>query len=143
MLFRSVVDDELAQWLGCVAGYPWWEIHTRRQHESGDAVVASSLIWVPDNFADAVAELEHTAEPLFMLIERLHRCTFAEIRQTILMANAEPKEAEDLSIYPGTPVMCMERRFTDERGGLLEISRTVHPASSFSYGATLRRVVGV
>ena len=139
---RIDVDDALAAWLGCAPHYPWWEIHTRRQRDTDGPVIASSKIWVPDEFADAVAELERTAEPLFMLIERLHGCTFAEIRQTVSMASADHREARDLGVDPGADVMCVERRFTDERGGLLEVSRTVHPADTFRYETTLRRVVG-
>jgi GntR family transcriptional regulator len=139
---RLVVDAALAEMLGCAAGYPWWEIHTSRQREPGGPVVASSLIWVPDQFADAVADLGTTDEPLFVVLERRHGCHFAQIRQTISMANATHQEAQDLTIEPGTAVMCVERRFIDERGGLLELSRTVHPPDSFRYETTLHRVVG-
>lgn len=139
---RIVVDDALAEWLGCAPGYPWWEIHTRRQREAGGPMIASSLIWVPDEFADAVAALEATDEALFVLVERLHGCTFAEIRQALSMTNADPREAEDLGVDTGAAVMCVERRFTDARGGLLEVSRTVHPAETFRYETSLRRVVG-
>lgn len=139
---RRVVDEELARWLGCAAGYPWWEIHTSRQREPGGPVVASSLIWVPDDFADAVAEIETTDEPLFVAIERRHGCNFAQVRQAISMANASPLEAGDLDVEPGTAVMCVERRFIDERGGLLEVSRTVHPPETFRYEMSLRRVIG-
>jgi hypothetical protein len=38
--------------------------------------------------------------------------------------------------------MCVERRFIDERGGLLEVSRSVHPAQGFRYETSLRRVIG-
>lgn len=139
---RVMVDEARAGWLGCAPGYPWWEIHTRRRREAGGAMVASSQIWVPDDFANAVTALETTDEPLFALIERLNGCTFAEIRQAVSIAYADPREAEDLGIDVGTPVMCVERRFTDERGGLLEVSRSVHPAETFHYETSLRRVVG-
>jgi GntR family transcriptional regulator len=66
---RIVVDTELAQWLGCAPGYPWWEIHTTRRLDAGGPVVASSLIWVPDAFGDAVHDLETSDEPLFIAIE--------------------------------------------------------------------------
>lgn len=139
---RVIVDEALATKLGCAAGYPWWEIHTSRQREAGGPVVASSLIWVPDEFADAVAAIEHSDEPLFVVIERLHGCNFAQIRQAISMTNASELEARDLGLEAGAAVMCVERHFTDERGGLIEISRTVHPPESFRYEMSLRRVVG-
>ncbi|MGR8919876.1 MAG: GntR family transcriptional regulator [Gammaproteobacteria bacterium] len=139
---RIVADDALAEWLGCAAGYPWWEVHTSREREPGGPVVASSLIWVPDEFADAVAALECSTEPLFQIVERLHGCTFAQIRQSVSVARAGPRECNDLGLEPDSPVMCVERRFFDERGGLLEVSRSVHPPATFHYETTLRRVIG-
>ena len=65
-----VVDTELAQWLGCAPGYPWWEIHTTRRLDTGGPVVASALIRVPDAFCDAVDDLDTSDEPLFVTIER-------------------------------------------------------------------------
>ncbi len=139
---RIVVDDELAGWLGCAPGYPWWEVHTTRRLDADGPVVASSLIWVPDAFGEAVRDLEATDEPLFVAIERRFGCNFAQIRQAISVASASAREAIDLGIEPGAPVMCVERRFVDERGGLLEVSRSVHPAQDFRYQTSLRRVVG-
>ncbi|MEQ8663786.1 MAG: GntR family transcriptional regulator [Gammaproteobacteria bacterium] len=139
---RLVADDTLAALLGCAAGYPWWEIRTSRQREPGGAVVATSRIWVPDEFAAAVATLDATDEPLFVVLERRYGCHFAEIRQAVSAAQATPREAADLALAPGAAVLCVERRFIDERGGLLELSRTVHPPQAFRYETTLRRVFG-
>ena len=139
---RLMVDEALGERLGCAAGYPWWEIHTSRQRETGGPVVASSLIWVPDEFADAVATIETSDEPLFLVIERMHGCNFAEIRQAVSVATANAREARDLGVEVGASVMCVERRFIDERGGLLEVSRTVHPPESYRFEMRLRRVIG-
>jgi len=139
---RVTADDALAARLGCAAGYPWWEIHTCRLATHGDVVVASSQIWVPDEFAAAVAELADTDAPLFVLLERRYGCTFAEVRQAMYISRASAQEARDLDVDEGAAVMCVERRFVDERGGLLELSRSVHPARSFRYETLLRRVVG-
>ncbi len=139
---KIVVDRSLADWLGCAPGYEWWTIRTKRRSEPGGVVIASSQIWVPGEFGDAVTELGSSAEPLFVLIEQLHHCTFAEIRQAVFITRADAYEANDLDIEIGTPVMCIERRFSDERGGLLELSRTVHPEEHFRYETNLRRVVG-
>ncbi len=139
---RVVVDEARAEWLGCAAGYPWWVIHTLRRREAGGAVLASSLIWVPEAFGAAVDDIEHTDEPLFLAIERRFGCNFAQIRQAITVTAADAQEAADLGLEPGAPVMCVERRFIDERGGLLEVSRSVHPSESFRYETSLRRVIG-
>ena len=139
---RFVVDTAFANWLGCAPGYPWWEVHTTRRLDAAGPVVASSLIWVPDAFGEAIHDIEITDEPLFAAIERRFGCTFAQIRQALSVAGANAMEARDLDLDEGAPVMCVERRFVDERGGLLEVSRSVHPAQGFRYETTLRRVIG-
>jgi GntR family transcriptional regulator len=139
---RIVVDQGLADWLGCAPGYPWWEVHTTRRLDAGGPVVASSLIWVPDVFGEAVHDLVTSEEPLFVAIQRRFGCNFAQIRRAISVAGASAREAADLAITAGAPVMCVERRFIDEHGGLIEVSRSVHPAQGFRYETSLRRVIG-
>lgn len=67
---RIVVDQGLADWLGCAPGYRWWEVHTTRRLDAGGPVVASSLLRVPDAFGEAVHDLDTSDEPLFVAIER-------------------------------------------------------------------------
>ncbi len=139
---RVVVDEDLAAWLGCEPGYPWWEAHTCRYREPGGPAVATSRVYAPDAFGDVVQALADTDLPLFVLMEREHGCHIAQIRQTLFVATANAEEAADLDLAAGNAVMCVERRFYDERGGLLEVSRTVHPPESFRYEMTLRQVIG-
>ena len=140
---QVIADDVLAEYLGCAPGYPWWEIHTVRRREPGGPKIASSLIWVPDEFSEAAAELDSSDEPLFMLLERRYAVHFAKIEQALSVAIATATEANDLDVEPGSALMCVERRFVDQRGGLLEVSRSVHPADSFRYEMNLNRIVGV
>lgn len=139
---QVMADDALARYLGCASGYPWWEIHTIRRREPQGTTIASSLIWIPDEFSDAAAELDSSDEPLFMLLERRYAVHFAKIEQALSIAIATATEAADLGVDPGSPLMCVERRFVDQRGGLLEVSRSVHPADSFRYEMNLNRIVG-
>ena len=139
---RIIVDEAMAARLACAPGYAWWEIHTVRYQEQQGAPVASSLIWIPEEFADAATTLAETDEPLFMLIERCYAVRFAEIQQVISVVNANEREAADLGVEVHSAVMCVERRFVDQRGGLLEVSRSVHPGDSFRYEMKLNRVIG-
>lgn len=139
---RLQADVRLAKWLGCEPGYFWWEIHTCRLQKDGGAVIASSKIYVPDAFAEAVRELARSPLPLFALIEDKYGHHIAQVRQNFSGAAASKEEAADLALEPGAPVMCVERRFFDERGGLLEVSRSVHPPEAFHYEITVRQIVG-
>ena len=139
---QVIVDRGLSERLGCAPGYPWWEIHTVRRNQQHDTNIASSLIWIPDEFGAAAIELARTDEPLFMLIEKRYAVHFAEIQQAISVVAASAEEATDLNVAPDTALMCVERRFVDQRGGLIEVSRSVHPPESFRYEMNLQRVVG-
>jgi DNA-binding GntR family transcriptional regulator len=138
---RIQADAGLAEWLGSDPGYFWWRLHTIRRHGRGD-VIASSTIHVPDAFADAVRELAHSALPLFALMADRYGHTIAQVRQKISVATATAVEALDLDCETGAPLLCVERRFFDERGGLLEVSRSVHPPDAFQYEMTVRQVIG-
>ena len=86
--------------------------------------------------------LADTEEPLFVLIERLHRVHVAQIQQSFYVSSADERMAADLDLAAGEPVMTVERHFFDERGGLLEVARTAHPAESFRYEIKLKQVIG-
>ncbi len=139
---RLAVDTALAEWLGCTAGDDWWTVHTCRLQEDGGSTLASSRIYVPGRYADAVRELKISTLPLFVLMETRHGHRIAQVRQRFSVAEVNAEEAQDLALAPGAPVMCVERRFYDERGGLLEVSRSVHPPQAFHYEFTMRQVIG-
>lgn len=139
---RALVDERLAAWLGCAPGYFWWTVRTCRLREADGRVIASSSIYVPDVFADAVAEIRTSSLPLFVLMERRYRHQIVQIRQGFSVSFATADEASDLAVDIGAPVMCVERRFFDERGGLIEVTRSVHPPDVFQFEITMRQVVG-
>ncbi|MBI4696924.1 MAG: GntR family transcriptional regulator [Gammaproteobacteria bacterium] len=139
---RIDVDPALASWLGCEPGYPWWEIRTRRLQEAGGAAIASSRVYVPEVYGAAVRELKKSPLPLFALMEARYGHHIAQIRQTFSVVAATAGEAADLGLEAGAAVMCVERRFIDERGGLLEVSRSVHPPGAFRYELTVRQMLG-
>lgn len=139
---RLRLDAATAAWLGAAPGTWWWEVHTCRLRERGGAVIASSRIYLPARFAAAVRALARSRLPLFALLERKHGLHIAQVRQRFAGATASAAEAADLGIAPGAAVMCVERRFFDAAGQVLEVSRSVHPPAAFHYEITVRQVVG-
>lgn len=139
---RIKTSATLAQWLGCEPGYFWWEICTCRQRGISGEIIAWTKIYVPDAFADSVADLETSELPVFRLMEIRYGHSIAKVRQNFSVILASDDEANGLGIELGTAVMCVERRFFDERGGLLEVSRTTHPPDAYNYEITVRQVLG-
>ena len=134
---RIRLDVALAAWLGSA----WWELHTCRLRGRGGAVIASSRIYLPLRYARAVRAAARSALPLFALLEREHAVAIAQVRQSFAGGTASPAEATDLGIAPGAAVMCVERRFFDPTGRLVEASRSVHPPADFRYEMTVRQVL--
>ncbi len=139
---RVQAEGSLAAWLDAPAGSWWWRVHTRRLEKRGGAAIASSRIYVPDAFAEAVRALARSRLPLFALMEQRYGHQIAQVRQAFSVSRASAEEAADLGIAPGAPVMCVERRYSDDRGKLLEVSRTAHPPEAFTYEMTVRRIIG-
>jgi DNA-binding GntR family transcriptional regulator len=139
---RIEADEALARWLDTEPGAFWWRVHTCRLEKRGGPSIASSLIYVPDAYAGAVRALSRSPLPLFALMEKRYGHQIAQVKQSFSVARASADEARDLGLEPGASVMCVERRYTDDRGQLLEVSRNVHPPDAFQYEMTVRRIIG-
>lgn len=139
---RIQVNFQLANWLGCEPNEYWWRAKQCRYRESRGDIIALSMIYVPDAFDAAVREFERSDLPLFKIMESMYDHTIAQVRQSFSVVSASKTEAQYLDIEPRSAVMCLERRFFDERGGLLEVSRTINPPESFEYELTINQVIG-
>ncbi len=135
-----LLDANLGHWLNCPQGYEWWKIRTKRQQKSNGRVVASSTIYVPRYFENAVSKLTESALPLFSLMQKEYLHEIAQLEQTFTVAYATEEEASDLNLEKGAAVMAVERRFYDERGGLIEVTRSAHQPEYFQYHMTLQQV---
>jgi DNA-binding GntR family transcriptional regulator len=61
-----------------------------------------------------------------------------EITQEITASKATAAEAKDLKIIPRDPVLRIVRRYFGANRQLFEVSRSAHPAESFSYSMRVR-----
>ena len=134
------LDRDLSHWLSCPQGYKWWKIRTKRQQKSDGAIVASSTIYVPGYFEKAVSKLTKSVLPLFSIMQKEYPHEIARVEQTFSVAYTTEEEASDLNLKQGAAVMAVERRFIDERGGLIEVARSAHQPEHFRYHMTLNQV---
>jgi GntR family transcriptional regulator len=135
-----LLNEDLSHWLNCPQGYKWWKIRTKRQQKSDGAVIASSTIYVPRCFESAVSKLTKSTLPLFSIMQKEYPHEIARVEQTFSVTYATEEEALDLNVKQGTAVMAVERRFIDERGGLIEVARSAHQPEYFQYHMTLNQV---
>lgn len=133
-----VVSAALAAWLGCKQGERWWRITTIRFSTGKKARVASSEIFIPYMFGSLLNHLDKSGGTIFTLIESRLGKSIVEITQEITASKATAGEAKDLKIAPRDPVLRMVRRYFGTDRQLLEVSRSAHPAESFSYSMRVR-----
>jgi GntR family transcriptional regulator len=139
---RINVGVRLAEWIGCKPNTFWWKVEHSRYRESRGDIIALSSAYVPDVFGAAVREFNVSDTALFKLVESMYDHTIAQVRQKFSVVSASEAEARYLGIEAASTVMCVERRFFDESGSLLEVTRTINPQDSFEYELTINQVMG-
>ncbi len=137
-----LVDPALAAWIGCKAGERWWRITTTRFSKRKKARVASSEIFIPSIFGSVLNHMKESGGPILSLFESVLGKSIVEITQDITATRATPAEAKILMIAPHDPVLRIVRHYYAADGQLLEVSRSVHPAESFSYSMRIRLAKG-
>ena len=133
-----VVNAATAAWLGCNQGERWWRVPTIRFSTGKKDRVASSEIFIPYMFGSILNHTAKSGGTFLTLIESMLGKSIVEITQEITASKATPAEAKDLKISPRDPVLRIVRRYFGTDRQLLEVSRSAHPAESFSYSMRVR-----
>ena len=136
-----VADLELAKELGCEGGTRWHRISSLRMDGAANA---RPICWT-DLYVDAahsdVAKLVRKSPEVLIssLIEARYGRAIARIRQEISPVCLTPELAEPLQADVGSPALKIMRRYIDAAGEVFEISRSIHPASRFTFSMELSR----
>jgi GntR family transcriptional regulator len=124
--------------LGRGQGERWWQVQTVRSSREDGQRIASSCILVPYAYGSVLRELNETNEPIFALIQRKLDQAVTEIWQEISATEVSAEDASLLGVPAGQPALSIERRYFGRGGELFEVSRSVHPAGTFSYSMRVR-----
>lgn len=128
------VDDALAARFGCCPGERWWRVRTVRADPEGRKVVGYSEIHIPLAFGAVLDDIATSRQPIFALIEQRFDETIFEIRQDIAcIARMKAQDCARLELPRNSPGMEITRRYLGRTGRLLEFTRSVHPAETFTY----------
>lgn len=137
-----VADLELAKELGCEGGTRWQRISSLRMEDSTPK--ARPICWT-DLYVDAahsdIAKLVRKSPEVLIssLIEARYGRAIARIRQEISPVFITPELAEPLQAEAGSPALKIMRRYIDAAGEVFEISRSIHPASRFTFSMEMSR----
>lgn len=136
-----VADLELAKELGCEGGTRWQRISSLRM----DGTLKARPICWTDLYVDAahsdIAKLVRKSPEVLIssLIEARYGRAIARIRQEISPVCLTPELAEPLQAEVGSPALKIMRRYIDAAGDVFEISRSIHPASRFTFSMEISR----
>jgi GntR family transcriptional regulator len=73
------------------------------------------------------------------LLETHYGRRVAQVRQDVQGDVVSPELAEALGAPAGSPALRVVRRYLDERGTLIDLSVTIHPADRYMFSVTLTR----
>ncbi|MDB5760150.1 MAG: GntR family transcriptional regulator [Burkholderia sp.] len=132
-----VADADFVRAVGGQPGDRWWHLYMLRTPKENDTPVTVADIFIPYGVGLALQDFPHPDVPIFEQIEK-SGAAIVEIRQEISAAMPTGKEARILAIDATQPVLVILRRYIGERGRLLEVTRTVHPADTFTYQMDVR-----
>jgi GntR family transcriptional regulator len=132
------LDEEQAHVLKRRPGEHWWMVWTVRSSLPELTPVASSCILVPHAYASVLQDLSHSREPIFALIQKRMNETITEIWQAMAATSIGEVDAARLGVPAGSPGLLIERRYFGRTGELFEVSRSIHPADTFSYTMRVR-----
>jgi DNA-binding GntR family transcriptional regulator len=108
-----------------------------RTPKENDTPLTVADVFIPYGVGLALSDFPQADVPIFEQIEK-SGVSIVEIKQEISAAMPTEKEARTLAIAATQPVLVILRRYCGERGRLLEVTRTVHPADTFRYQMDVR-----
>ena len=136
-----VPDKALAAVLGCTPGQTWLRVSSLRSSPaSSSSPVCWTDVYVASMFAPVVRErISGYSGLISTLIEEFTGHRTVEIQQRINAIGVPKRLAAPLKVKSGTHALEITRSYLDDRDRVFIVSRSVHPAGSFSYASRLRR----
>ena len=136
------IDAELALWLGCKPGERWWHLTVLRHRRDADVPATLADVYLPYAYGTLLSGPAHQDRPIFRSIEERFGETITEIRQEIGATLPTAQQADMLQMQPAEPVIVIVRRYYGRHKQVLETTRTMHPASRFTYAMNLHLTAG-
>ncbi len=128
-----------AEELGVVDGSPWHHLYGLRRISPGGAAIAATDVYIHPDLSGHVPALKTGPLTLFKQLGELGGFRIGQVIQNINAAAAGSQEALALGIPRRAPVLRIVRIYRDERGRIVEISVSSHPAELFTYSMHIDR----
>ena len=133
-----VLEQELAEMVGGLAGEEWILVNGVRWTEAGGKPICYVQSYVPKRFEHVVEQFSGHQGPFFELLERHAEGSIQEVVQEIRALPMPPEFIRQLGLKPGSWSMQLLRRYVSE-GGVLIASFNWHPADQMTYVMRIHR----
>ena len=134
------VRGDLCSTLEASEGESWLRIEgIRRVGDRKAPPICLTEIYIHPAFR-AVRDLGgRSTVPIYVRIEEQFGERVSEIQQQIKAAALTKRIAGLLGARPGSPALIVDRSYRNQRGELIEVALSTHPADRFSYSQTFLR----
>lgn len=131
--------DSMCTLLKCKAGEKWLVVEGNRYIGEEKLPLAFTTVYIPIRYSGVKDLIGPSGEPIYLLIEKSYGEHITEVQQDISAVSITGKMANSLSVTPGSPGLCLIRRYLGVNDKVLEVAVNVHPAERFVYSMSFRR----
>lgn len=133
-----VLEQELAEMVGGLAGEEWILVNGIRWTEAGGKPICYVQSYIPKRFEHVVEQFPGHQGPFFELLERRAEGSIEKVVQEIRALPMPPEFIRQLGLKPGSWAMQLLRRYVSESGVLIA-SFNWHPADQMTYVMRIHR----
>ncbi len=138
-IFRVLGDNKirasggLSKRLKCALGTEWVCISGLRTLEGSGFPICWSDVYVVPEYRSIAKQLGRNSRPVYELIAAAFNEQLQNIGVEIYASVVAEERAAVLNVEPGTPSLCVCRRYRGNNDRIFEVSISEHPAPNFTY----------
>ena len=127
------VSGALSRRLKCASGTEWACISGLRTLEGNGMPICWSDVYVIPEYQSIVKQLGRSSRPVYELLAAAFGEQVHNIGVEIYASVVADERAAALNVEPGTPSLCVCRRYRGNNDRIFEVSISEHPAPNFTY----------
>jgi len=133
-----VITPDQSETLGFEVGSRWTNAITLRSATRESLPVGLSSVWVPTAYRQVILQMEKTATPVFLGVQKTAKQMVSEVKQVISASTLTRVQALQLQCDAREAMLRIQRWYFTADSTLLTMTDTLHPCTRFQYAMKLR-----